>query len=360
VLRTRTLGEALEQGQDNFLLLRFLAASLVIYGHGPAISGGLAWPDLFLWLGWGTYSGDLAVNVFFVTSGYMIAGSYLRRGNPFEFLWARVLRIYPAYVFCLLASAFVLGPLVTTLSTSAYLADHGVVHYVTKNLALGKGLAWYLPGVFSSNPLQGFVNGSIWTLPAEVRMYLWVALAGIVGVLARPRWCNVLLMALFICGLVAPDRVPLVPLDTFLRLAAYFAAGVFCYVNKQWLRIGWVWVLGFAVLAILLRHTVVYPFALGLALVAFVFAFAYLTPWRGFNRFGDYSYGLYLWGFPMQQVVAAIGASWAITFNALLAWPLALLLAVLSWHAVEKPALALKTWPSRWHARFKARNARTL
>lgn len=357
MLRTRTLAQALEQGQDNFLLLRVLAASLVIYGHGPAISGGLAWPDLFTWLGWGTYSGDLAVNVFFVTSGYMIAGSYLRRRDPMEFLWARVLRIYPAYIFCLLATAFVLGPLVTSLTLSGYLADHGTIHYVSKNLALGKGLAWYLPGVFSSNPLPGFVNGSIWTLPAEVRMYLWVLMAGVLGVLARPRWCNVLLIALFVVGIVVPDRLPLVPLESFVRLAGYFAAGVFCYVNRQWLRISWWWVIGLAITAVLLRQTMLYPFAMGLALIAFVFAFAYLTPWTGFNRFGDYSYGIYLWGFPMQQLVASHASGWVVALNALLAWPLACAMAVLSWHLVEKPALALKGWPARWRLRWTARQA---
>lgn len=357
MLRTRTLAEALELGQDNFLLLRFLAASLVIYGHGPAIAGGQAWPDLFTWLGWGTYSGDLAVDVFFVTSGYMIAGSYLRRRHPFEFLWARVLRIYPAFVFCLLASAFVLGPLMTSLTPSAYFADHGAVRYVTKNLELGKGLAWYLPGVFTGNPLNGVVNGSIWTLPAEVRMYLWVLIAGLLGLLARPRWCNVVLCALFVCGMVAPGRLPLVPLDSFVRLAAYFAAGVFCYVNQQWLRISWWWVIGLAMMAVLLRQTMLYPFALGLALVAFVFAFAYLTPWRGFNRFGDYSYGIYLWGFPMQQWVASHGTGWIVALNALLAWPLACAMAVLSWHLVEKPALAFKGRPSRWRLRWLTRQA---
>lgn len=357
MVRTRTLAEALERGQDNFLLLRFLAASLVIYGHGPAIGGSAVWTDLFTWLGWGTYSGDLAVNVFFVTSGYMIAGSYLRRRHPLEFLWARVLRIYPAYVFCLLALAFVLGPLLTSMTASAYLADHGAVHYVTKNLALGKGLAWYLPGVFAHNVLPGIVNGSIWTLPAEVRMYLWVGLAGVIGVLARPRWCNLLLLGLFLCGLLAPERLPLVPLHSFVRLAAYFAAGVFCYVNRQWLRISWWWVAGLAVLATALRQTVFYPFALGLALTAFVFAFAYLTPWYGFNRFGDYSYGVYLWGFPMQQLVASSGVGWAVSLNALLAWPLAVLLGAVSWHLVEKPALALKSQPARWRQRWLARGA---
>ncbi|WP_243041435.1 acyltransferase family protein [Dyella sedimenti] len=356
MFRTRTLADALDARQDNFLLLRFLAASLVIYGHGPSISGGLAWPDLFAWLGWGTYSGDIAVDVFFVTSGYMIAGSYLRRRHLPDFLWARVLRIYPAYLACLLACALALGPLFTSLPPKAYLADPGVFHYVNKNLELGKGLAWHLPGVFATNPLAGIVNGSIWTLPAEIRMYLWVAVLGALGILARPRWCNAVLALLFAWGLAAPGRLPLVPLDTFVRLAGYFAAGVFCFVNRSWLRFGWAWVAVGGALAWALRHTALYPFAFGLALTAFVFAFAYATPWRGFNRLGDYSYGLYLWGFPVQQAVAAHATGWALACNALLAWPLALLLAVVSWHAIEKPALMLKDVPRRLYLRLRTSN----
>lgn len=352
MFRGRTLANALAVGQDNFLLLRFIAASLVIYGHGPAMSGQRGWPDLFAWLGWGAYSGDIAVDIFFVTSGYMIAGSYVRRRHVFDFLWARVLRIYPAYILCLLGSALVLGPLVSSLTPAAYFSHHAVSHYIGKNLELGKSLAWTLPGVFTNNPLPGVVNGSIWTLPAEIRMYLWVAVAGLLGVLTRPRWTNVLLVALFACGVIAPERLPLVPLDSFVRLAGYFAAGVFCYVNRDWLRFGWTWMVLFGVLAWAVRATFLYPFAFGLALVAFVFAFAYATPWRGFNRFGDYSYGLYLWGFPMQQLVATYGSDGMRTANAAVAWPLALLLAVASWHLVEKPALRLKAWPARLYRRW--------
>ena len=351
MFRSRTLAEALYERRDNFLLLRLLAASMGIYGHGPAISGGHGWPDMFAWLGWGTYSGELAVNIFFVISGYMIAGSYLRRRHFFDFLWARALRIYPGYLFCLLVSTFVLGAAFTTLPLGDYLANHETIRYVSKNIELGKGLAWYLPGVFATNPLQGVVNGSIWTLPAEVRMYLWVAAAGVLGVLARKHWCNLVVASLFVCGLLVPKYLPLIPLDTFLHLAAFFAAGVFCCVNSQWIRFGWWSVVVAGVLAWLLHHTVLYPFAFGLALTAFVFAFAYATPWYGFNRFGDYSYGLYLWGFPVQQAIASHWPGLPAECNALLAWPLAMLMAVLSWHVIEEPALALKSWPRSLYPR---------
>lgn len=351
--RIGTLADGLEGGRDNFLLLRLLAASLVIYGHAPAITGGKGWPDVFLWMGWGSYSGDLAVNVFFVVSGFMIAGSWLRRRQLADFLWARLLRIYPAYIACLLGTALVLGAACTSLSLHDYYGSHEVVRYVSKNVQLGKGLIWELPGVFTGNPRLSFVNGSIWTLPAEVRMYLWVALAGVLGILSRRWCCNLLLAALFVCGLLAPAHVPLVPLASFLRLAGYFALGVLCCVNRERIPAGWWYVAALAALTWLLHATPVYPFVFALALTAFAFAFAYASPWLGCLRFGDYSYGLYLWGFPMQQVVAHLAPRLTPAGNGLVAWPLAMLLAVLSWHLVERPALRLKSLPGAAMAKVR-------
>lgn len=103
--------------------------------------------------------------------------------------------------------------------------------------------------------------------------------------------------------------------------------------------------LGFGLLAWAVHGTAFYPMALGLALTAFVFAFAYATPWYGFNRFGDYSYGLYLWGYPAQQVVAHMAPGLAPVMNALLAWVMAMAVAVVSWHIIERPAMTLKSLP---------------
>ena len=296
--------------------------------------------------------------MFFVVSGFMIAGSYLRRRHLGDFLWARLLRIYPAYLLCLLGTALVLGAACTGLPLHDYYGSHEVVRYVTKNVQLGKGLVWELPGVFTGNPKLAFVNGSIWTLPAEVRMYLWVALAGVLGILSRRWCCHLLLAALFVCGLLAPAHVPLVPLASFLRLAGYFALGVFCCVNRERIPTGWWCVAGLAALAWLLHATPLYPFAFALALTAFVFAFAYASPWLGCLRFGDYSYGLYLWGYPMQQLVAHLAPRLTPAGNILLAWPLAMLLAVLSWHLVEQPALRLKSLPGAMQAKARGMFAR--
>ncbi|HET7931885.1 MAG TPA: acyltransferase [Rhodanobacteraceae bacterium] len=328
-------------------MLRFVAASLVIYGHGSAITGGKGWPELFSHLGWGHYSGDIAVDIFFVISGFMVTGSFLRRRHLLDFLWARALRIYPALIFCLLVSAFVLGAICTSLPLARYFEDPATLHYVVQNFKLQTTMAWHLPGVFTHNPIRTTVNGSLWTLPAEIRMYLWVGLLGALGILARKWLASVVLLALFVCGVVQPDHLLWMPLASFVRLGGYFALGAFCYLHRQHIRAGWPMVSALVLIAYSARHTPAYPYAFGLALGAFVFAFAYCLPWHGFNRFGDYSYGMYLWGFPVQQAIAHYHPALTPIENAIPAFLLALVLAVLSWHFVEKPVLRWKPLPAK-------------
>lgn len=360
VPRFKTLADGLDSRQDNFLLLRFVAASMVIYGHGASVTGGKGLPELFTWLGWGTYSGTLAVYMFFVVSGFMITGSYLRRQHLVDFLWARVLRIFPAYLFCLLICAFVLGAIYTSMPLDEYFHNREVAHYVTRNLELQTSMVWNLPGVFTNNPVRSTVNGAIWTLPAEFRMYLWVALVGVLAVLSRRWMCNLIIATLFGLGIAYPDKSMLMIPSIFLPLAAMFGFGAFCYVNRHHIPVGWPYVAALGLMAYLLHGTLFYPFVLGLALAQFCFAFAYCMPWHGFNRFGDYSYGIYLWGFPMQQVIAHHFPSLPPMGNSALAFFPALALAVLSWHAVEKQAIKFKNIPARLHERFLSRYSQAM
>jgi peptidoglycan/LPS O-acetylase OafA/YrhL len=350
----KTLGEGLKSRQDNFLLLRLLAASLVIYRHGGAMTGGTGFRDFVPWLGWGTDSGKVAVDIFFLVSGFMITGSYLRRQHLFDFLWARLLRIFPAYLFCLALCAIVLGALFTTLSLRDYFHHPDVLHYVLQNLKMQPSMVWQLPGVFKDNPQRATINGSIWTLPAESRMYLGIAAIGVLGLLSR-RWLASLVIAfLFAVIMIDPIRVVAVLPDIYLHVAAMFALGAFCFVQRSLIPVGWPCVLLLAALACLLRNTGAYPFVFGLALAEFCFAFAYCIPWHGFNRFGDYSYGVYLWGCPMQQTIAHEFPALSPLGNSLAAFPLALALGVLSWYLIEKPSLTLKRAPDRLWARLKA------
>ncbi len=346
MLKIRTLSDGLAQGGDNFLLLRFIAAAMVIYGHAPAMTGGSGPVDLFVWLNWGEYSGSIAVDLFFVISGFLITGSFLRRQHLADFAWARFIRIMPAYAACLVACAFVLGAVFTIHPLADYFSSRGPYLYVWKNLHLTTDMEWNLPGVFSGNPNRTTINGAIWTLPAEIRMYAWVGLLGLMGVVSR-RWLfNIVVIGLFVFGLLRPGDIPLVPISDYVKLAALFAAGAFCYVNRSWIPVHGGLLLVACCAAFLGRSTLAYPYLFGGCEILFVFWFAYNLDWHGFNRFGDYSYGIYLWGYPSQQIVAALFPNLSFLMNALCGFIIALLLAIASWHLIEKPALRLKGAPS--------------
>lgn len=356
-LRFFSLADGLAQSEDNFLLLRFVAAALVIYGHAYAMVVEKGPPELFIALGWPTYSGSIAVDLFFATSGFLVTGSFIRRRNVLVFLWARALRLLPAYAACVTLTAFVLGAIYTQLPLSQYLHHPDTRAYAWTNLQFGVDLHWELPGVFTDNPRRATVNGSLWTLPAEVRMYLWVAILGALGILARRRYATFAIGALLVAGWLAPDYIPMVPHPAFLRISAMFALGALAYIWRDRVPVHGAFVVALAFACWLSNGTPMQPPLFALAELAFTFWFAYRLRWHGFNRVGDYSYGMYLWGFPCQQVVAHHLPAFSPLTNAAISLPLAVLCGVVSWYLIEKPALALKSAPRalweqgmRWRA----------
>lgn len=349
--RYRSLADAMaDRRGDNLLLLRLLAASLVIYAHSYAISGIPGATDLVTRSGIGIYAGSIAVYVFFIVSGFLVTGSWLRRQHLGAFLASRALRILPAYAVCLAGSALVLGACVTTLDGDAYFAHADTWRYITHNLVFPIDMQWTLPGVFETHDRKA-VNGSLWTLPAEVRVYTWLALFAALGLLVRvPRT----LLALLLLALLAhgtPSAVPLLGHEAYLPMAACFALGALAWLLRRVLPLN-VWtLLGLLAVALLLRGSDYYLHAFLVALAYGALWFAYVPKqllW--FNRFGDYSYGLYLWGYPMQQLAMHLFGAPTPTQISLFAWPAALLLAMASWHLVERPMLRFRRRPLPAHA----------
>ena len=343
--RVRTLAQGLAQRRDNFLLIRVIAAALVIYGHGYAMTNHGGSLDIFESLGWGSYSGTIAVDAFFLISGYMITGSSLRRGNIFDYTWARTLRLVPAYAVCVFVSAFVLGAFLTTLPLGDYFIDPATRDYALVNMKFGTDLHWDLPGVFVNNPRRSTVNGSLWTLPIEVRMYAWVGVLGLLGILRRRRYAAFIILALIAAGVAGFEYIPLVPIEMFLRPAGMFALGAMCFLFRNRIPVSLTLTVILVFACWVLRTTPFYPYLFALTMASFIFCFAYRLPWFGYNRFGDYSYGLYLWGFPVQQTVVHLWPTMTPMQNAAISLPLALGLGVLSWHLIEEPALRLKRMP---------------
>ena len=336
----RTLADAMTQGYDNFSLLRFLAAALVIFGHSWATAKNPS--SATDWIGQQTlvFSGTVAVNIFFWVSGFLITMSYIRRPEFIPFILARVLRIFPALIVCVLLSALVLGSICTTLPLPEYLSHPGVWRYIQGN-SFVYDVQWLLPGVFEGNSHKGIVNGSLWTLRGELQMYFFVLLLGSFGLLANANRFGWALATIIVTVLFLPS-IPIIN-KNFIALSAFFAFGAFCYVHRAAVPVSGYWVLGLAFLTLCLRGQPGY-FLMFSAFTAYATLwFSYGPRLPSLEKYGDYSYGLYLYGFPIQQLVAYLQPEWGPLRSLCLSFPLTLAFAIASWHFVEKPMLRFKS-----------------
>lgn len=338
--KSKTIEEHLLDRKDNFLLLRIIAAATVIYGHSFAIAKSDGTRDIFLANNWPGYSGDFAVYIFFVVSGFMVSGSYLARSDLFEYVRARLLRIVPGLAVAVTLCALVIGPALTDLSLGQYFSEKAVRDYILKNLQFGTDMIWDLPGVFAANPRTA-VNGAIWTLPAEMRMYFFVALIGALGILRMPKLCSALILAALVLGIYRPEFFPMH--ESWMRFAGYFALGVFAQMNKKNIVVTHSAMLLLAFLVFIGANTAAYKYYFALTLAYFCFWFAYRLPhWKWLERWGDPSYGIYLWGWPTQQILVYFFPNQTPYQNFVTATVCAIALGYASWHLVEHPAMRLK------------------
>ena len=341
-----TLAAALEQPQNNILLLRITAATLVVFSHSHTIARGPgtveppapAIPTSF---------GTIGVSNFFLLSGLLIARSYARRERFVPFVRARALRIYPALIVAVLFCAAVVGPMFSSLPFWSYATHPATWSYVTRNATLtGLAIQSTLPSTFEANPLPFAVNDPLWTLPYEMCMYASVAALGVLRVF-RSRVVFTAIAASLAAWMVVVSYGTIPPATEtllFVRLGMFFLAGVFCYVYRDRIPLDGRVLLAGGIVAAALYRTPWFMAAFRLVLGYAVLAVAFLPRGRilAVNRLPDCSYGLYIYAFPCQQALAALLpgiAPWPLFAAAML---LATPIAVLSWIFVERPALALK------------------
>lgn len=349
-------------GHDNALgIIRLVLASLVIFSHAFPVGGWGDDPAKALTAGQETIGG-FAVVGFFAVSGYLITKSG-RSNDVLQFLWRRALRIFPAYWFVLVVSAFVIGPLVWLAEgrgLRGYLGfgGGGPVSYVVANADLT--IRQYgIYDLFATTTPYGertgasVINGSIWTLTYEWTCYLGIALLILLGVLRFARWViPVIAVALLVAAAIdattaagVDSLVPVLADDFRVTLGLAFLCGSVLAVYSRGIpcddRLG-------ALAAVI----VVASLAFGGWVIIGYPALAYLLLWaaarlparvRWIGQRNDYSYGMYVFGWPVQQVTAYLGwnewgyVPWVavtLVITACFAW--------MSWHLVEKRALALK------------------
>ena len=345
-----TIAKLDQNRENNFDFIRFVAAAMVIFSHTYAVLKDNSSEPLSGATGFITF-GSLAVEIFFIVSGYLVCKSLLMRSSPLAFVEARILRVFPALIICCALCTLLLGPILTRLPLGEYFGAAQTWHYLFDNATLLK-LQWFLPGVFEHNPLPGVVNGSLWTLPTEFKMYLVLLAAGLIVLPFPSQRERVLLVMVAGCFVFAhityPGRLVSHVSNDALPLILMFLAGNLLYLLRRAIPVS-IWILAVAWgLAYAARQTAFFPVFYYMLLPYSIIVIA-LHPrlnLHAFGKYGDFSYGLYLYGFPVKQTIVAINAQWSSLQLFTLAFPLTLLLAVASWHLVEARAMRFKGWAS--------------
>lgn len=330
------LADVADGRDNNFDVLRLVAASMVLVSHAFPLTDS---SEPLASVG-GPTLGALGVALFFSMSGLLIAKSWTWQPQLRQFVTKRALRIMPALVVVMLLTTLVLGPLVTTEPLQSYFTSSEVWIYLVR----GSFLITFdgtLPGVFESNPYPSAVNGSLWTLPLEVIAYALVAMLGILGVLGRPR----VVLGAAVASLAAVVLFQNTALAPAIDLYAYFLMGTAMYVWRASIPLSWpaagagvaMWILAFNSPALAVVGALVLPYV--------VMVLAYRTP-RGLRRItaaGDVSYGMYVFAFPIQQVVMVALPEAGPLLNIAIALPVTWVLGFASWKLVEAPVLARKS-----------------
>lgn len=333
-----TVGARFESGtHNNFHALRLLAALLVIYGHAYAV-GVFAGADIYLTYVGNKFIGGVSVDVFFVVSGFLVAGSF-ERSTLRSFVVARFLRIYPALFVCMFVTVAIVGPIETTRPLADYWSAD-TWRYFWRNASLA-GTEYFLPGVFEAARDRA-VNGSLWSLPLEVRLYVAVFVIGVAGLLVRRTYAVVAVSALIVLYFFAPSLPIYTRYTNWFHSSAFFAAGTFCWLFREDIRLNAMGVLGVVILLGALHGTPKFFVAYYFGLIYLVFYVALALPIPRLISQVDLSYGVYLYGWPIQQLLVRHWPEAGVGAHVLMATVLALVLAYLSWTFVEKPALNLK------------------
>lgn len=328
---------------NNFDGLRLIFASMVVLFHVGLLSQSPQLAGLWRWI-----SSTFAVQAFFVVSGFLVTMSFENTRSLIDYGKKRFFRIAPAYVAVIVIAAFGLV-LVSELTAAQYFADPQWRSYLISNLMLSNFKQPTLPGVFSDH-YEAAVNGSLWTIKLEVMFYCTVPL--IVWAIRRLGYQPVL-AALVVVSILWHGGFLYVSetmnSDLAARFAkqlpgqlAFFAGGAFAFYRTRdglapppaWSALAAVLVYAFSDGLV---HTIVAPFCA--TLVVYWAAIGVTELWSA-RRMGDFSYGLYLYHFPIAQVLIALGVFAAAPVVGLIAvCGTALLISVASWHVIEKRAL---------------------
>jgi peptidoglycan/LPS O-acetylase OafA/YrhL len=336
-----------DQHRNNFDFLRLALSILVIFSHSYPLGTGSELVEPFnLMTRYQVTGGHIAVDLFFIISGFLIAASYERSTSVASFMRKRVFRIYPAFIVAMVLGLVVVLPAggghMTATSMGSRALDFIVQTFRLREFAY--------QAAFQGNPTPGPVNGSVWSIQYEFWCYIGVAILGLTGLLRSNR----ILVTIFVVSIVIsvlfaifkwmPGGKSLGVIfgypPLWARLLPMYMAGVVFYRLRHRLELKGSWIVvagGLIVVAAVLPYGWSILFPIAGAYLILVLAFHSAIPLNNWGRFGDFSYGTYLYAFPVEQLtMRLIGhpvPPWVL-FS--VAAPVSLMCAFMSWHLVEK------------------------
>lgn len=344
-MHTVNLEKIAMRQNNNLDLIRLLFATFVIYGHSFALnpSPQMGSDIIFNLTGW--YAGNIAIKGFFLISGFLVTSSISYHRSAVTYVISRVCRIWPALLMTILVTALVLGPLVTKLSLGEYLLDDGVWNYIWKTATFqnwgGQALGDFdLPGVFNNNAYPNNVNAPLWSINAEVFAYFIVLFAFLTGSIKR--YPAIIILGLIVVDSLLPEKflfywLPQTSPD-FSALPFCFAFGSVMSIFKKHITFNVYSILAILMLKYFLGGSLITPLLNYTMLFFLIFLCASSQFARKLALPYDISYGVFLYGWPIQQTIAYLFPDWAHMQSLSVSLVLSFIAGYFSCILVERPA----------------------
>jgi len=333
---------------NNFDFLRLLAAFFVFFSHCYSLYG--YEEILHKYISYETLGG-IGLSFFFVISGYLVCGSLDKSDKISFFVIKRLLRLIPALFLIVLLTTFILGPIMTFVTTEEYFKNSHTYTYLLNIFIFP--IQYHLPGVFIDTEFKYMVNHHLWSLPIEASMYIILVLLFMLKLIDIR-----FLVPLLIFLLAAYSQFPQFNMDyerveilgmkrTYLAKYGFlFFSGVLIFKLRDIVPLKRaIFIFCCLVLVMVIGNEFGNIFAaIVIPYMVYYLAYANLgSIIRNIGKYGDFSYGFYLYSFPIHQIFVQIyGQNINFVLFMVLSFFATLLCAIISYYVIEKPALNLK------------------
>jgi len=332
-----------------FDLLRILLAVLVLFSHAYLIGGYGQEPFVNIVKNQ-TYIAEFGVMGFFSLSGYLIAGSYERSENVYIFLWHRIVRIFPGFWFCLIITSFVIAPMIYfsdhhTISNFPFTGDNSSFSFIYRNLFLEVN-QWSIGDILNNSAYKLSLNGSLWSLRPESYCYIFIMLIGLGGIFNDNKLPFLIITGLLylVYSLKFVFNINYGPtfliLSNALKLYTCFIVGALFYMYRERLQFKAKGLIVITIIALLLLkyggYNILAPILISILCISLFSKFKVKFKY-------DVSYGLYIYAFPIEQLVYKLWGTYLNIWGYLVITLLITsVMSFLSFILIEKPFLRLK------------------